>query len=371
MTQHRINRGEFLATIEMVHPGLSTKDLIQQSSCYVFQQGWVLTFNGEVACRTKTPLPPEFEGAVPADELLKCLNNLQDDFVVIGKEDNKLNIRNETSRKRLWIRMEPEILLPIEEVERPEAWVRVPEDFDAAMRQVHKAAGNNKEEFLTVCVHIHPDWLEACDRFQACRYTIKTGASRPFLVREESIRHIVSLGMTKMGETDHWVHFRNQRLIYSCRRHLEQFPDLSQLFAFRGEPNVLPSGGVDAAKLASVFSGEDKDNNKIMVQLSSTGMLVRGEGTNGGAEVDLEMKYKGEPTAFRINPQLLIELITNHSENGCEIGPGKLRITGEKWVYVTVLGKLKEEKSERKPDEETPPKKKRRAEEAPEEQEAA
>lgn len=338
----RVNRAEFLHILSTVQPGLSSKDLIQQSSCFVFRDGWVVTFNGEIACRTKTPLPEDFSGAVHAEPLLRVLGNIQDDFVDLDadKKPGELLLRSYSkgSKKESGIRMEAEIVLPVDEVERPGEWVSLPQDFSEGIRTVKGAVGTNQQEFLTVVIHLHPDWLEACDRFQVTRYFIKTGVTRSFLVRESALRHVAVIDPVKMSETSSWVHFRNKSLIYSCRRHLEAFPDLEEFLRFKGSPSLLPEGTVQAAKLAEVFSSEDKDNNKVMVRLENNKMVVRGEGTNGWASEELDMDYTGDSVLFRIAPDLLIKLITE-KKSRCQIGPGKLRVDGAGWTYLTILGK--------------------------------
>jgi hypothetical protein len=342
----RVNRAELLQILGRIQPGLSTRDFVEQSSCFVFDRGWSCTFNDEICCRTKTGFPDSLEGAVHSAQLMKVIENMTDDELDLDVKEGELLVQGK--RKKAGIRMEAEIVLPVDQVESPSEWAVLPEDFKAAVEQVREAAGTNDEEFMTVCVHVHPDWLEACDRKQATRYTIKTGVSRSFLVRAKSLAHIETLDLTKIGETDNWLHFRNKSLIFSCRRYIEDYPmeKITEMLKFRGEPGVLPRGGVEAAKLAGVFSGEDKENDKVLVRLTDGHMVVRGEGAHGWAAADLEMAYHGPEVTFRIAPQLLTKLVNNHTN--CEIGPGKLMVTGEKWKYLTVLGKADEPKKEKK-----------------------
>lgn len=339
----RVNRAEFLQILSRVEPGLSKRDLVEQSRCFVFQDGWVATFNDEICCRTKTDLPEDFVGAVHAEPLTRTLENMADDEIEVSIREGELFLRGK--RKQAGIKLEAQIVLPVDQVELPEkgTWTVLPEEFPAAVEQVIATAGTNDEEFITVCVHVHPLWLEACDRKQATRYEIPTGVTRPFLIRASSLKHIIPLGLTKAGETENWVHFRNKSIIFSCRRHLDEYPSdrITEMMKFRGEPATLPRGGVEAASLAGVFSGEDKDNDKVLVRLTDGHMVVRGDGAFGWASVDLEMAYHGAPVSFLIAPQLLIELVKNHTD--CEIGPGRLMVSGARWKYLTVLGAAEEE----------------------------
>lgn len=330
----RINRNELLRVLGAVSPGLSPKDIVEQSACFAFRNGWVMTFNDEVSARIKTGLPKEFVGAVHADSFFKVLTKLPEEEVELEPDGGELRVRGK--RRRAGIRMEADIVLPIEHVERPTEWTELPENFLEAVRIVQESAGRNEEEFVTVCVNIAPRWIEACDRMQATRYKIRTGVEKPFLVRAVALKHITSTEMTEIAETESWVHFRNPSgLILSCRRYNEEFPDLAPALDYQGEAAVLPKGLTEAADLASIFTGEDKDSDYVSVELSEGRLRVRGEGSKGWASSDVKLAYHGRALAFRVSPKLLVELVNKHNE--CELGPDKLKVTGERWVYVTGL----------------------------------
>lgn len=345
----RVKREEFLRMLASVECGLSKRDFVEQSSCVVFDEGWACTFNDEICCRTKTGFPDSFKGAVYAEPLKRVLENLTDDEVEISADNGELLVRGK--RKKTGIRMEAQIVLPIDEVEVPVkgTWKDLPKEFIEGVKKVKEVTGTNDEEFMTVCVHVHPNWVEACDRKQTTRYEVDSGVTRSFLVRAQSIAQMIPLDMTRIGETDNWVHFRNSSIIFSCRRHLEEYPTdkLTELLKFRGEKAILPQGGVEAANLASIFSGDDKKNDKVLVRLTDGHMFVEGQGARGWAEADMDMAYHGPVVEFHIQPQMLIDLIRDNKE--CEIGPGKLIVFGERWKYMTILDIPEDKKESKKP----------------------
>lgn len=331
---HRTNRAELLQALQRVDPGLSSRDFIEQSTSYVFSGGWVATFNDEVCCRTKTGLPADFVGAVKASKLKATLETINDDEVDLEiRGDGNLRVR--AHRIDVKIRMQAEILLPIDQVDSPEAWLTLPEDFAKAVEQVVPAAGTNREEFVATCVHVAPEWMEACDRRQATRYEVALGLSRSFLVRARSLAHAVPMGVTKVGETENWFHLRNKTTVLSVRRHLDPYPDIGRMLNFKGTPAVLPRGAIQAARLGGVFTADDKQNDKVLVCLSDGRLDVVGGGMDGEARVHLDSTYRGGEVKFRIAPQLLATIVQNHTE--CEIAPGKLRVAGEKWTYMVLL----------------------------------
>lgn len=335
----RINRAEFLQILQRVEPGRSQRDFITQSSCFILGDSSVSTFNDEIFCHTRTGLPDEFAGAVAGVELLQAIDNMKDDDLTLDMDERHLLIS--ANRIRVKVRLEREVVLPIENVTTPDRWLPLPEDFKHAVEQVCGIAGTDKNEFLTTCVHLNPGWIEASNRRQAIRHDLDWGITRPFLVRATSLAHVARLELVKIGETDEWVHFRNKSLVFSCRRHMEDYPDLSDVFDFRGSPAVLPKGAEVGAKVAGVFQGEDKVADKVLVKIKrgrgSGEMWVYGEGNRGQAEVGpLEMTYKGPDVTFRIPPVVLSSIVANYTE--CEILPEKLRVVGENWVFMSVLG---------------------------------
>jgi len=310
--------------------------------------GWVVTFNNEVCCKIKTGLAPSFEGAVKAEPLRAVLENLGEDTVLFDVRGEPpaqtLVVRGEARAAQVKIRMEADILLPVEEVEKPEYWDALPAKFPDAVKLVAQAAGTNIDEFLTTCIHVHPNWLESCDRWQATRYRLDTGVDEPFLVRAKSLLPMASMDMTDMSVTPGWVHFRNAKVRYSARRHLEKYPSLEKMLATTGEHIKLPEGAEAAARLAEIFSAENKDNNKVMVTLASDLMTVTGQGSHGEAEEPLRMNYRGDPTQFRVAPDLLVKMVKDYKT--CQIAPGMMRVDGEDWVHATVLGKAKKAEPE-------------------------
>jgi hypothetical protein len=337
----RVSRETLSASLSLVSAGLSTRNFVEQSSCFVFEHGWVYTYNEEVCCRAK--LPPGLEvltGAVRAEPLVAALDAVSDDDVTLNPKPGRLDLA--AGAAKVWVRMESEILLPARDVGLPDVWAPVDaQRFKSAVLTAAATAGTNDEEFVTVCVHLHPEFVEASDRKQVYRCTIDTGVPESFLVRAASLAKCVDIGPTNIGVTDEWVHFRTNTsgrgLYVSARRHVEDYPDLTPSLEFRGTPARLPESGVAASKLGGVFTASDKENNKLLVRVSAGTMVVVGEGAFGGAEIHLPMTYDGPPVSFRIPPATLARVIKEY--NACEIGANKLRASGEDWVYMTVLGK--------------------------------
>jgi uncharacterized protein YqiB (DUF1249 family) len=346
----KIVRETLLNCLNQVSAGLSSRDLAEQTSSFIFQPPFVITFNDEISVRMKLEELDGVEGAVRAKPLLAALTNMSHEEIDVTTDEKNLIIK--APRTKVQIRREPQAdPSPIDAIKPPakKAYGDLPEHFGTAVEQVCSVtSSSNDQEFFTVAVHLTKGWIEGSDRKQFCRYTMDLPLSGSFLVRSKSLKHLAGLDVTRVAENGDWLHFRNQTLIFSVRRHISSgYPDLTRNLSFRGAKTVLPKGGIPAAKLAAAFSSENKDNDRVQVQLSDGKMVVVGLSAHGQAETTLECGYTGGQVSFWIAPKALVRLIEDF--NDCEIAPeGRLSVFGEGWVYSAALSKDKEEKKDEK-----------------------
>lgn len=341
----KIRRQRLLQALEAVMPGLAKKAKFDQSTCFAFVNGRVLTYNDEISCRAKSQLPKDLEGAVDSAPMLAVIRKMEEEEIEIVQEESQLIITGK-SRRKVKLRMEPQIDLPIEKVERPgkSDWKSLSEHFSEAISVVSPCAGTNEAEFAFTCIHMHPKFIEACDNNQITRFRLKTKIKKPILMRQSSIKHVAPLDMTEFAETDTWIHFRNPAGVeFACKRIEEEYPDLSKFLKAEGTPTTLPKGIAKDCNFAEIFTSElEKQMNLLVVTIKSTGrMLIRGVGISGEAEVPKKIKYSGPNIAFCIPPQLLAEITKKHRD--CQISGEHIRVDGGRWTYVGCLGDPVEE----------------------------
>ena len=119
----KINREELLNQLESVQPGLSIREIIEQSSCFVFQDGKVITYNDEIFCSQKTPL--KIKGAVLAAPLIALLRKMVETEVDIELLLVLIDETEELEVEALLVLIDEteEILVLIEDVEVDEVEV--------------------------------------------------------------------------------------------------------------------------------------------------------------------------------------------------------------------------------------------------------
>jgi hypothetical protein len=244
--------------------------------------------------------------------------------------------------------MEATVALPYKDVERPakDAWRPLPAKFADAVAAVQSCAKKKADDLALVCVHVTPDFVEASDTFQIARYALKTGFKDQFLVRRDSLKHIVELGMTHVAETPNWVHFRSPAKVWlSVRRETEDYPPLDEyLSTDGGRLVVLPKGLKAAAENAGVFSSENADDDCVLLRLAKDRIWVKGVGASGWYEEPKAMAYSGPKMAFRIFTAVLIDFLDKYNE--AHVTPEKLVVVAGPLTWLTSLDASEEKKED-------------------------
>lgn len=339
-----INREDFLSNLQLVKSGLSTREFIEQSACFAFQDKEVMTFNDEVACRMNIGF--RLTGAVQATLLLDILGKLDEEELTIEEEDGQLVFLGK--RKQFKLVKDAEVHLPIDRVEKPETWLPLAKKFTEAIGHVRHCVSGDQSRFILTCIHIHPDYIEACDNKQIMRFSTQTKIKSDVLVRGTSLESLVDLGMAEYSITKSWIHFRNaEGLVYSARRYQEDYPDVSKLLVVKGDSIVIPKGMAKAAERAALFATDKAADPLLSVTLNDGMIQVVGAGNGGIYKERKKVHYDGPYLEFLIAPDTLGHIASKYEE--ATLGGKKLKVTGEQWEYVTVLGLPKAKELEESP----------------------
>lgn len=334
-----VNREMLIAQLESVLPGLSAKDNLEQSSCFVFMEDKrVVTFNDEIACSQDCDIG--MTGAIHSGALLEILRKLPEDELEFEAADNVLKITGK--RKVIDVTREAEISLPIDAVEKPAKWRELDDKFLEAISMVQHCASSDDQKFSLMCVHIAPEFVEASDNSQVTRVKVDTKVKQEILVRRDSIKHIVTLGMNQVSETETWIHFKNPAgLVLSCRRFVDEYYDFSELLATKGESIQLPKGLAAAAERAAVFvTSTDAEKAQIKIELRPGKLRVQGKGVSGHYRETKQLAYEGPELAFLIAPQLLADITKRYNE--AQITAGRLKVKSGTATYVACLSEVSE-----------------------------
>lgn len=331
-----IERELLVKQLVSVMPGLSTPEILEQSSCFVFLKEKVITFNGDAACWT--PCCLNVRGAIQAKTFLDILKARPEETLTVFTNNKKLVITGKGNRTTR-IAMESKITLPYREVREPEDWYTLPDDFLEAMNLVHQCCGKNQDKLETF-VHMDKNNIEAIGECQIGNYQTSMPLKTGVLVNRTSIQHVVPLGMTKCGLTKKWIHFRNTKgVVLSCHRWPgeDEYPDTNKtLKAKKGKSITLPRGLDKAVERAAIFSRENPDDTDIEITLKPGRVICKGEGIQGDHKESRKIQYSGKGMVFTISPTLLSDLCHKHTK--AWVTPTTLTVKSGKFTFITALG---------------------------------
>lgn len=328
-----INREAFLNALEHVRFGLSPKETIQQASCFVFQKGWIVTYNDEVSCRIKFDLGG-LEGAVQAKTLLAVLHKIPDETLTVDAAGGELCFIG--GERKFGLTMEAEVLLPIDKIEKPKDWSELTKGMIEGIGSVQHCASDDESRFVLTCIHLTPESVEASDGQQAMRYAVETGLEGKTLVRSEALAPIVSLSLDEVCVCESWLHFRGESgLIYSCRKYDGEFPNLTKVLEVEGKKIEIPKGTKEAIDKANIFAQDTSRSPLIRVTFKKGKVRFMGEGLSGWYSEVKTVSYDGEELDFSIRPDLL-KYISEHYREAI-VGENRIKVSGESWEYVSVL----------------------------------
>lgn len=338
----KIERQLLLQALELVEPGVAKKELVEQSGSFVFKDGQLVTYNEFLACRLPSPLGKEIAGAVAAGDFLKVLRKLPDEELDVTSTAEHLVLKGKNRRTRF--RYERDLRLPIEAVEDPGAWHALPEHFTEILGTVGRCAGSDQTQFMLTCVHLAPDFVEAFDNYQFCRWHVKTGLKKSVFVTYDTLKHLRQRGAKAWSLTGAWLHFKSAAgLLLSCRRYDARFPDMTPLLEKGGKPLSLPKGLNEGALIAEILASEplnpdgSRGEKLLEVQVLPGKLRIRGLGRNGDHVEQRALDYAGPPLEFLMLPKILCDMVKYHPD--CQLMKDRLHVQTQDYVYASRLGR--------------------------------
>jgi DNA polymerase III sliding clamp (beta) subunit (PCNA family) len=333
----KTNRNELIAALEAVKPGIASKELIEQSTAFVFQAGRVYTYNDMIA--VSHPCPPGLAGAVQSKELHALLKRSADDELEITTTETEMLVRGK--RNKAGIALQAEITLPIAEVGTKKTWTALPEGFAAAVKFVLFSASDDMTKPWSTAVHINGHTIETCDNFRLTRYLLQVEKGKPsklntdVLIPALACAVLVGYAPTHYSIDDQWAHFMNkQGTEFSCRIVADKFPDLSP-FVDRKWEHEIEFHADTAAILdrACVFLADKNVHPTVSIKVASGRMIVAAKGAAGWFEETVRVTASKTEFEFVIDPQALKDMLPLLKD--CELSDdgSVLKFEGEAFIH--------------------------------------
>lgn len=213
----KINRKDLQNALIIVKPGLSNKDILEQTTSFAFINGRVTTYNDEISI--SHPVKGiNFEGAIKAEELYGLLTRLNKDEIELGVDNNELQIR--CGRVKAGLQLEDEIQLP--DVLPKGKWKKLPNpnQFKDYMIMAMQTCSTDMAEVKLTCVCVRKDGgIIGSDNYRVVQCTGSKSPVADYLIPATSISELVKINPVQIQLEKNWVHFKSENdTIFSCRR---------------------------------------------------------------------------------------------------------------------------------------------------------
>ena len=332
-----VNRKELLSILDKVSPGLSSTEILEQSSSFVFKDGLVMTFNDEIS--VSHPVPYDWTGAVVAKELIALLKKYKDDELDVTLSGEEFLIK--TKRGEAGIRLDAEIQLPIDDIAAPKQWKPLPKNFHDAIDFTLFTTGKDLSRPVLSCIHLIDRYAESSDNYRLTSYDMGEDAAKAFpksvLLPVDSARQLLNYTLDRYSVAEGWLHFRaKDKVVYSCRSMEGDFPSLSDFLDVKGTKFEIPDDLADTLDRAGIFSLMEAANfPSVDITLAPGWLHVESKNETGWVKEKIRLKYKGDEVTFTVNPAFLQEVLGRMKK--AIVGEKMIKFEGDNFQHVAIL----------------------------------
>jgi DNA polymerase III sliding clamp (beta) subunit (PCNA family) len=337
----KTNREELLKNLELLRPGLAQKEIIEQSTCFVFHEGRALTYNDEIAVSHDIDI--ELEGAVKAKEMLALLGKLKDEEVEMTVKGAELIVKGK--RAEAGITMENEILLPVDDISIPEKFKKLPKGFAEAVAFCVFSAGKDLTRPALTCIHMTELIVESSDGHRITRYGLEEGGAgfkKPVLLPADAAAQLAGFNLEKYALDKSWIHFKTTKgTVISCRIVEGDFPHdmITQYLEIEGPQIGFPDSLSEMLDRAGVFTAE-ASSEQVVIEVKGSKMTISGKGPSGWYKEACRAKSEGD-FKIGISPAYLKAIIEHGST--AIIGESLVKFEGGNFEHAVMQMVLEEE----------------------------
>lgn len=341
----QINREKVLKALQLIKPGISTKERVDQSASVAFVDGHMTSYNDQVMVMLPTEL--DIEGAVRAEELISVLNKLSAEQVDISVDIGQVIVK--AGRSKAGIRFEYSIRLPFKDVLETYSKVEMqafPDSLLDAFKRAKFCASSNANNPLLMGIHYADGKVMATDNYRAIQITLpkKDIKGLPeFLLPAGCVDALLQYKLEKIGISESWAFFSGAEGLLFCVRLIstasETYPDISRVLDVQGPEVFLPARLVEAIDKTSIFTKTvpHETDRRVTVTMKPGRVVLKGEGAFGWYEESIPAKeYDGEEIQFAANPDFLASILP-HVQRAIYGEDRLLLFTGADFSYVFAL----------------------------------
>lgn len=329
-----MDKNKLQEALAIVKPGLSNKEILEQTTSFAFLKGRVVTYNDEISI--SHPVEGiDFEGAIKAEELYGLLIKLNRDEIDLEKDDDQIKIK--CGRVKAGLRLETEINLPLRKL--PKKWeeLKNPEQFKTFVGMALRACSTDMSQPSMTCVNIKSDGaIIGSDGFRLIRCQGHGSPVKDFLIPATSSIELLKIDPTHIQLEKNWIHFKNnQGTVFSCRRVNDKYvgqEKIDEILKVKGKETIqFPKKIEEMLDRAKHFAKRGFSFDEIIeVVIKDGGLLIKAtsDETKSWITEDAKIKTK-DAISFMITPTLFEDILKMTRTCVLDKGGQKVKFTME------------------------------------------
>jgi len=310
----KINVKDFIDALTKVKPGLANKEIVEQSTHFIFDNNKIWTYNDQVSIMQN--FDSGLTGAVKADSFYKLLGKIPDEEIFISEENGKIKLSG--TKIKANIKIDPDVKIqpiPVPGINSKQ-WEELPENFDDAIAFCAFSASRNMLRPELTCLYVVDEYVIGCDTFRGTKYKLKSKMNQEFLLPATAAIELAKYNPYKVISDNGWLHFINkEKTTFSCRTYDEEYPEqIWDFFKIEGEEVKLPTDFLEAIGRAEVMLTADFDLDRIVsLIVEDNEIICFSEGNYGDFEERADIEYNGPKLDIKVHPILLSEILKHLS----------------------------------------------------------
>jgi hypothetical protein len=330
----KINREELLQALKKIKPGIAKKDIVEQTTHFIFTGLEVITFNDSISI--KYPLKTDFKCSVPAEDFFKIISELDCENLELKLKESILHFETGKAKVKMPVSLEINKSLLVKENDK---WKDLPEDFIDAISFCLFSAAKDMTKIVLTYIDIKGDIVSSSDNYRITQYQMKKKLGSPILISAEAVQELIKFKIKKYSLTDSWTFFSTKDgIIFSCKRISETFPDLTRILNMvEGQKIKFAKETQKAVQISSIFAEGNFDiDRKIKVKIENGKLTCIGEKQSGRVEFCVDSPtMKNKEIEFTINPEFFLKILSSCSN--AIVGKGKITFISDNFKHLISL----------------------------------
>ncbi len=333
----QIKKSVLQNALEVTRSALANREIIEQSTSFVFTKGYIITYNDEISIRY--PINLEIEGVIRSDKLYNLLSKIKKEDIDISYS-SKNEVEISSGRMKAGITIQPEIKIPLDILE-VDGWKELPKNFVESIKFAIPFCGKDMSRPLLTAIHVNKNgFVEASDSYCIVRYTLeKEMPVNTFLIPATAATEIVKINPTTIAFKEKgWIYFRSEDGIVIASRIFDEdkYFDVSSFLEVEGQQIIFPSNTLEVIERASVFAKRDFVlDEKIEMKFENKRLKIKSTSAEGWFEEELNIRYSSESQSIVIPPYLLRDILSKTTKS--IISKDRIKFEGENWIYIATL----------------------------------